>query len=128
MNDNDTMFDLKEAMRRALEKMGLWPALSVVFIDHGGPDVYVIFIGGSPMKAVARVYAHDVERAEYRPDGKLLKTSMVRGFRVYPCDEKESIDPEDGAQPCMDCLDSRTALAACMGMLVNYAYDMVVPS
>lgn len=126
MTTSERIFELKEDMRRALEKMGLWPLLSTVFIDQG-PNSYIVFSAGSTLNAIARVYQQWVDRAIFDANGKLLKHTLTSGFRVSPCDHDGKIDPEDGAQISMDCLDSRTVLSACMGMLVNYAYDMIVP-
>jgi hypothetical protein len=126
MNEPLALFTLKEDMRRALEKMGLWPNVSSVYVDGGTGNRYVVF--DANMRAIARVYCAEVERIEHLPD-EGCRTNACRcfkedGFRVYPCDSNGKIDPEDGAQLSMDVLDSRTALSACLGMLVNYAYDM----
>jgi hypothetical protein len=119
----EELYELLKDMRDALVKMDLWPMLSVILIDSGPPDQYLVF-AGRKAQAIARIYPQWVERADYSPEGKRLKTVLTQGWRVYPCDHKGNIDPEDGAQLTMDVLDARTALSACLGMLVNYAYDM----
>jgi hypothetical protein len=123
----EELYELLKDMRDALVKMDLWPMLSVILIDSGPPDQYLVF-AGRKAQAIARVYCAEVERIEHLPD-EGSRTNACRcfkedGFRVYPCDSNGKIDPEDGAQLSMDVLDSRTALSACLGMLVNYAYDM----